>query len=163
MAIEPQVFICYGRPDKDTAYSLADEFWKSQFECYNYLAKPSNTALAWSLTIATSSPRAALFVALLSPESITRYLVAEEIALAARYADLSGREFCRCRAYVLTTTDSMEGRFTTPDLLFTADRLADIPGLVRELTDHMGPEFADRARRAWAVNKGLYPDALGRA
>jgi hypothetical protein len=53
----------------------------------------------------------------------------------------------------------MEGRFTNPDLLFFVDRLTDIPGLVRELIDCMGPEFKDRARRAWGVSRVLYPHA----
>jgi len=159
MAIEPQVFICYGRPDMDAAYALAHEFWKNQIECYNYLAKPVEDRFGTELDHRGFLIAGRLFVALLSPESIARFLVAEEISLAAQHAKLSDRRFCRCRAYVLTSTDSMEGRFPDPDLLFTAERLADVPGLVRALTDHMGPEFAGRARQAWAVNKGLYPDA----
>ena len=159
MAIEPQVFICHGRPDKDAAYALAHEFWKNQIECYNYMAKPVEDRLATELDHRSFLGACRLFVALLSPESITRFLVVEEILLAARHAKLSDRLFCRCRAYVLTSTDPMEGRLPDPDLLFTAERLADVPELVRMLTDHMGPEFASRARQAWAVNKRLYPDA----
>jgi len=158
MAIEPHVFICYGRPDKDAAHALAREFWNNQIECYNYLAKPVEDRLGSQLDHRGFLASCRLFVALLSPESSVRFLVAEELVLAAEYAELS-REFCRCRAYILTTTDTLEGRFPRPDLLFTADRLGDIPGLVSELTGHLGPEFADRARRAWNANKGLYPDA----
>ncbi len=159
MAIEPQVFICYGRPDKDAAYALAHEFWKNQIECYNYLAKPVEDRFGTELDHRSFLLACRLFVALLSPESITRFLVAEEIALATQHAKLSDRRFCQCRAYVLASTDPMEDRFPDPDLLFTAERLADVPGLVRGLTDHMGPEFTSRAQRAWTVNKGLYPDA----
>jgi hypothetical protein len=159
MSIEPHVFVCYGRPDKDAAYALAHEFWKNQIECYNYLAKPVEDRLGTELDHRGFLKACRLFVALLSPESITRYLVAEEIIVAARWARLSRGRFCQCRAYVETTTDLIEGGFPDPDLLFTAQRLADIAGLVREMTDHMGPEFAGRARKAWAVNKGLYPEA----
>lgn len=159
MAIEPQVFICYGRPDKDTAYALAHEFWNNQIECYNYMAKPVEDRLGTEEDHRGFLLACRLFVALLSPGSVRHYLVVEEVALAARYAELSGARFCQCRAYVLTTTDSTQRGFPDPDLLFTANRLADVPGLVRELTEYMGPEFADRARQAWALNKGLYPDA----
>ena len=159
MAIEPQVFICYGRPDHDTAYALAHEFWKNQIECYNYLAKPVEDRLGAELDHRGFLSACRLFVALLSPESIMRYLVAEEVMLAARITELSGGRFCQCRAYVLTTTDSMQEHFPVPDLLFAANRLGDVEGIVRELIENMGPEFANRARQAWTVNKDLYPAA----
>ena len=159
MAIEPHVFICYGRPDKDVGHALAYEFWKNQIESYNYLAKPVEDRLGTELDHRAFLTASRLFVALLSPEIITRDLVVEEIELAARCADLSGGLLCKCRAYIFTTSHSVQYRFPNPDLLFTVDRLADPPGIVHTLMDHMGPEFADRARRAWTVNKNLYPDA----
>jgi hypothetical protein len=161
MAIEPHVFVCYGRPDKDAAYALGHEFWKNRVECYNYLAKPVEDRLGAAELDHRSFLRASrLFVALLSSESSRRDLVAEELQLAALQAELSGGLFCRCRAYVLTTTsDSMLDRFPEPDLLFTSHRLGDVAGLVREMIEHMGPEFADRAGRAWQVNRDLYPEA----
>jgi hypothetical protein len=158
MAIEPQVFICYGRPDKDVAQAFACEFWNLEIECYNYLAKPVEDRLGAELDHLGYLAACRLFVALLSPESSTRYLVVEELALAAEHARLPER-LCRCRAYILTTTSPLAGSFPDPDLLFTADELGDIPRLVRKLTSYLGTEFTDRARRAWNANKELYPDA----
>jgi hypothetical protein len=40
MPIEPNVFICYGRPDKTLAHAIAKGLWHERIESYNYLAKP---------------------------------------------------------------------------------------------------------------------------
>ena len=48
MAIEPQVFTCYGRPDKDAAHALACEFWKILIEStFNELAPPVSPTEHW--------------------------------------------------------------------------------------------------------------------
>ncbi len=159
MPIEPQVFICYGRPDKDVAYAFAYEFWKNQVESYNYLAKPIENLINKGLEHRSFLGVCRLFIALLSPESILRYFVVEEITKAAWYAKFSGGRFCQCRAYVLTTTDPMESNFPPPDLLIKADRLVDVSGIVHELINGMGSKFVCHAQKSWTVNKGLYPDA----
>lgn len=158
MAIEPWVFLCYGGCDREAAYALAHEFWKNQVECYNYRAKPVEDRLGTELDHRNFLMGCRLFVALLTPESTRRDLVVEELALAAQVARASGGLFCQTRVYIGTPA-LREGTFPAPDRHFGADRLTDVPGLVRELLDRMGPGFAGRAREAWAVNRGLYPDA----
>src|SRR3989337_1314021 len=40
MAISPQVFLCYGRPDREVAEAIVGSLWQHEIECYDYLAKP---------------------------------------------------------------------------------------------------------------------------
>lgn len=159
MAVEPQVFLCYGRPDRDIAHAITYEFWKNQIECYNYLAKPIEDRLGKESPHLSYVIGCGLFVALLSPETVMRGLVVEEILVASRIAGVAAQRNCRCRAYILTTDEELKGPFPSPDLLFPYDRLTDIPRLVSELMTHMGSAFVEHAQKAWTVNKGLYSKA----
>jgi hypothetical protein len=159
MAIEPQVFLCYGRPDRDIAHAVAYEFWKKQIECYNYLAKPVEDRLGKESPHLSYVIACGLFVALLSPETIMRKLVVEEILLASRIAGVSAQRNCWCRVYIITTDDQLDIPFPEPDLLFVYDRLMDIPRIASEMTTHMGPAFVEHAQKAWTINKELYPKA----
>jgi len=161
LAIEPQVFLCYGRPDKDVAYALAYEFWKNQIECYNYLAKPVEDRLDKELDHRPYVVASRLFIAVLSPEANKRYLVLEEALVASRTAVDSDGLFCSCRAYILATNDAPVDRsaFPQPDLLFPSDRLTDLQGIVSEMISHMGPAFVEHSQKAWKINKELYPEA----
>jgi hypothetical protein len=163
MAIEPQVFLCYGRPDRDIAHAVAYEFSKKQIECYNYLAKPVEDRLGKESPHLSYVIACGLFVAVLSPETIMRKLVVEEILLASRIAGVAAQRNCRCRAYILATDEELKGPLPSPDLLFSYDRLTDIPRLVSEMMTHMGSVFVEHAQKAWTINKGLYPKAWAAA
>jgi len=153
MAIEPQVFICYGRPDNTVADALASEFWRNRIECYNYMGKPMEDRLGNELPHLSYIYACRLFIAIISKESIERYLVAEEIAHAQQMASLSEQLF---RVHILT--DVIQSPFPKPDFVINWRSSPDPPAIVSELLGRMGTEFVERNQKAWEINKSLYPD-----
>lgn len=155
MAIEPQVFICYGRPDKDVAYAIATEFWRRRIESYNYLGKPIEDRLfdnmvAHHLGYIYASR---LFIAIISKESIPRFFVTEEIARAQQIASISEQFF---RVYILK--DINESSFPEPELVINWANSPDPVAIVSDLLDKMGNEFIERNQKGWEINKSLFPD-----
>lgn len=83
MAISPQVFLCYGRPDREVAEAIVGSLWEHEIECYDYLAKPVEDRLGNESHHFRYIFEAKLFVALISPETSARDLVIEELQVAA--------------------------------------------------------------------------------
>jgi hypothetical protein len=152
MAIEPQVFICYGRPDRAVAHLLAAEFWRNRIECYNYTAKPLEDRLGNELHQVSYIYSSRLFIAIISKESVQRFSVAEEIAHAQQMSSLS-EDFVR----VHVLTDAEPSSFPEPDLIVNW-ALPNLATIVKELLGRMGPSFVERNQKAWDVNKSLYTD-----
>jgi len=153
MAVEPQVFICYGRPDKNVAHALAAEFWRNRIECYNYMGKPVEDRLGTTLPHLSYVYCCRLFIAIISKESISRFHVAEEIVRSEQMASLSEGFF---RVHILT--DVEQSPFPVPDLFVNWARSAGPAAIVKDLLYKMGAEFVEKNQKAWEINKGLYVD-----
>jgi len=156
MAIEPQVFLCYGRPDKDVAHEIAAEFWRNRIECYNYMSKPVEDRLENEIDHRGYIFATRLFIAILSEESVARFLVAEELAIANQVATmLAGRLF---RAYVSLLPSARNNSAGQPDLVVLWSNSDGAPSVVSNLLHKMGPEFVERNQKAWEINKNLYAE-----
>jgi len=154
MAVEPQVFICYGRPDKDVAQQLAGEFWRHRIECYNYMLKPVEDRLGSEIDHRGYIYSTRLFIAILSDESIPRFLVAEEIAIAHQIATTLTDQMYRVYLSLLDKTRELP--FPKPNLVV---RWHESPGpaiIVSDLLERMGLQFRERNQQAWEINKNLY-------
>jgi len=152
--IEPQVFICYGRPDKDIAHDLAAEFWRNHIECYNYLSKPVEDRIGDEIHQRGYIFSTRLFIAILSGDSVTRFSVAEEIATANQVATLSNELF---RTYI-SLLASRDIPFPKPDLVIDWNKESKIKEIVSVLLQKMPSTFLDRNQKAWEINKKLYTD-----
>ena len=154
MAVEPQVFICYGKPDKAVAHQLAAEFWRNRIECYNYMSKPVEDRIgSEEVDHRAYIYTAQLFIAIISDESIPRFLVTEELAIAHQIATaLNNRLY---RVYISLLDRKADIRFPKPDVLvhWHPDSAVSIAA---ELLQRMGPEFLERNHKAWEINKNLY-------
>ncbi len=154
MAVEPQVFICYGRPDKGIADELAREFWRNRIECYNYLSKPIEDRLGDEIHQRGYIFAAELFIAILSADSVTRFSVAEEIAVAHQVATRLNDSFFR--TYISLSAQSIP--FPEPDLVIDWNKESNITEVVSVLLQSMPPSFIERNQKAWETNRTLYPD-----
>ena len=156
MAVEPQTFICYGRPDKDVAQQLAAEFWRHRIECYNYMLKPVEDRLGSEIDHRGYIYSTRLFIAILSDESIPRFLVAEEIAIAYQIATSLTDQMYRVCISLVEGARALP--FPEPNLVI---RWHESPGpvvVVSDLLERMGPEFLERNQQAWEINKKLYTE-----
>lgn len=153
MAIEPQVFICYGRPDKGIAHAITVEFWRNHIECYNYLGKPTEDRFGKELPNLAYIHVSELFIAVISRESIRRFSVAEEIVHAQQWAVISESLF---RVHILK--DVEQPPFPKPDLAINWGGSTDPAAIVSQLLGRMGSKFVERNQKAWEINKKLYYD-----
>ena len=156
MAVEPQVFICYGRPDKDIAHEIAAEFWRNRIECYNYLSKPVEDRVGEEIQHLGYIYSTRLFIAIISEESISRHLVIEEIVLANQIASImSDYPF---RVHVSLLNNPSHTPFPEQNLIVEWAQDSRPSSMVNDLLKQMGPEFLERNQKAWEINKGLYPE-----
>jgi len=157
MPVEPQVFLCYGRPDMELAHAIACELWRNRIECYNYLAKPVEDRLGTELPHEAYVLTARMFAAIIAPDTVWRELVVAEILLAHRMALLSEG---RCKRVYISTPGTIAGLpVPPPDHLIDRTQVSGSQMIAAELMGLMDPELVQRCQEAWEINRSLYPDA----
>jgi hypothetical protein len=156
MAVEPQVFICYGRPDQDVAHQIAKAFWSHRIECYNYMLKPVEDRLGSEIDHRGYLYATRLFIAIVSEDSIPRFLVTEEIAVAHKIATELSDELCRVYISLLRETSALS--LPSPDLIVRWHEADGPDSIVSDLLEKMGTPFLERNQKAWEINKSLYAD-----
>ena len=157
MPIEPKVFLCYGRPDRPLALSIARELWKDRVEAYNYLAKPVEDRIGGELPYLAYIPSARLFVAILSTKSIWRQPVVEEILYAQKMAKISEGRIRR--VFIATPAAARKLPFSESDFLIDQTKMAGPADIAHRLIEAFGTEEAKKCRKSWEINKNLYRDA----
>jgi len=173
MPVEPRVFLCYGRPDREAAAALSKCFWEHQMECYDYLAKPIEDRLETELPHTSYIFAVKVFVALISFESAERQLVIEELQMAAGMKRLNPELI---RIYVCPPEFMLPekrpfmlnpGVFTSsvqvpiddhPELYIDRTRVGTAEELCAEIIRAIPQETLNKINEAWEINKQLYPD-----
>ena len=156
MSVAPQVFVCYGRADQVVAHAIGQELWRHEIESYNYLAKPAEDRAVGELGHLSYIAPATLFVAVVSDDSLRRALVLEEILMADQFASLSP---ARRRVYVKTSHSDTGFRLPPADLEIDWHQAGNPATAVASMLNLVEEATLAKMRRAWQINKSLYPQA----
>ena len=156
MPIDPQVFLSYGRPDKELARRITAGLWNNRIDCYNYLAQPIMERLGGDSDHSKYLNVIRLFVALLSGDTLWRKAVIDEIF----DIDWLVRERLRNvpRVYVTTRAILEGGPYPEDDNSRVIDptRTGGVTEIVQELMRLMGSELVAHSQKGWETNKALY-------
>ena len=158
MAVEPHVFLSYGRPDKGLALQISSELWRHRIECYNYLAKPVMDRLGSDGDHLKHIFAARFLVAIVSAETHWRELVMEEILTAYRLTQDKLRDIPL--VYIAAPKLLAAGPYPRSNEHHVIDPWSGggPATIAEELVQLMGSELVTRCQKAWDINKALYPE-----
>ena len=158
MPVEPHVFLSYGRPDKGFALQISSELWRNRIECYNYLAKPVMDRLGSDGDHLKHVFATRFLVAIVSAETHWRELVMEEILTAYRLTQDKLREIPL--VYIAAPKLLAAGPYPRSNEHHVIDPLSSggPAAIAEELIRLMGSELVERCRKAWEINRTLYPE-----
>ena len=158
MPIEPQVFLSYGRPDKDLAFQLTCGLWDRRIDCYNYQAKPVMERIGGDPDHTKYLYGIRFFVAVMTADTLWRETVVMEHVNLEQLNRAIGRDIPK--VYVTTERVLNSGPYPGGELaLIDPTRAGGTAPIVEAILSLMGEALIERAQARWDVNKQLYPDA----